>query len=274
MSPGEFRRRHRPGAPLLLPNAWDLASARWLVGAGFDVVGTTSLGVAFAAGKPDGSGAIAEETSALASTLTRAGIAVTVDIEAGFSDDPDDVGRYASRLAALGVVGLNLEDSDGRGGLVDVDLAVAKVAAVAHAAPEVFLNARTDPFWLARGDPAADLAAAEGTALERGVAYVAAGASGVFVPGALPPATMRTLAAQLPAPLNVLVQERLGVAELARSGVARVSTGSLLFRSALAAVRDGAAALRGVPPAGVPSYDDVAGAGATDRGMGDVEESG
>src|SRR5918993_1823362 len=128
LTPAEFRALHRPGTPIVLPNAWDLASARWLHAAGHAAIGTTSLGVALAAGKRDGGGETAGDTLELARRVTGAGIAVSVDLEAGFSDDPDDVGRFAERLAPLGVIGVNIEDSDASGTLVDPELAAAKVA--------------------------------------------------------------------------------------------------------------------------------------------------
>ncbi|WP_448809788.1 isocitrate lyase/PEP mutase family protein [Agromyces bauzanensis] len=258
LTPAAFRALHRPGDPLLLPNAWDLASARWLHHAGHAVVGTTSLGVAYDAGKPDGAGATAAETLDLAARLTAAGITVSVDLEAGFSDDPDEVGRYAARLAALGVVGVNVEDSDAEGALVDPAAAEAKVRAISVAAPGLYLNARTDPFWIGG---AADVATRTREAIARATRYVAAGASGVFVPGTLPLDVVATLTRDIPAPLNVLVQPDVAIRDLADAGVARISTGSLLFRVALGAMtvtlrdlRDGTFA----PDAATPSYDDVA----------------
>lgn len=257
LTPARFRALHRPGDPLLLPNAWDLASARWLRAAGHPVVGTTSLGVAYAAGRPDGAGETAGETLELARRLTAAGITVTVDIEAGFSDDPDEVGRYAADLARLGVVGVNIEDSDASGRLVDSEAAAGKIAAVVAAAPDLYVNARTDPFWIH-----ADAAPADRTraAMERADRYLAAGASGVFVPGVIPLDVIASLTRAIPAPVNVLVQPGLTVRQLADAGVARISTGSLLFRIALAAIE---AAVRGIrddrfaPVPGTPTYDDV-----------------
>ena len=257
LTPTEFRGLHRPGDPLVLPNAWDLASARWLRAAGHAVVGTTSLGVAYASGKPDGAGATAAETHGLAARLTASGITVTVDLEAGFSDDPDEVGRYAARLAGLGVVGVNVEDSDAHGRLVDPESAAAKVRAIATAAPELYVNARTDPFWIG-GD--ADVTNRTRDAIDRAHRYLAAGASGVFVPGSMPLDVVARLARDIPAPLNVLVQPGMSVRDLAGAGVARISTGSLLFRVALGAmaaafadIREGAFA----PDAATPSYGDV-----------------
>ncbi|GAA1811605.1 isocitrate lyase/phosphoenolpyruvate mutase family protein [Agromyces neolithicus] len=257
LTPTEFRSLHRPGSPLILPNAWDLASARWLHASGHRVVGTTSLGVAFATGLRDGAGEIAEETLGLVRKVAGAGIAVTADIEAGFSSDPDEVARYVAELAELGAVGVNIEDSDTTGGLVDPSLAVAKIAAIAAAVPNLYVNARTDVFWI--GDDA-DTASKQADAIARADRYLEAGASGVFVPGVLTPATIAALTASIAAPLNVLVQQRIPVAELARLGVARVSTGSLLFRAALGALADTAASVCSGEvrqPSGTPNYDEV-----------------
>jgi 2-methylisocitrate lyase-like PEP mutase family enzyme len=258
LTPAEFRALHRPGTPIVLPNAWDLASARWLHASGHAAIGTTSLGVAFAAGKRDGGGETGDDTLELARRITGAGITVSVDLEAGFSDDPDEVGRFAERLARLGVVGVNIEDSDASGRLVDPELAAAKVAAIAAAAPELYLNARTDPLWI---ESDADEASRLADAVARARRYLGAGASGIFVPGTLAAASVAALVRDIPAPLNVLVQASLSVPELARLGVARVSTGSLLFRLSLGAISTAAAAIaRGefAPASGTPAYDEVA----------------
>lgn len=259
LTPSEFTAMHRPGEPFVLPNAWDLASARWLHAAGNPVLGTTSLGVAVAAGLPDGAGLTAAETLGLAERLTAASIPVTVDLEAGFSDDPDEVGAFAARLARLGVVGVNIEDSDPAGRLVDPDRAAAKIAAITAAAPGLYLNARTDPFWIG-GD--ADAAERHAEAVARARRYLDAGASGIFVPGTIELDAIAALTADIPAPVNVLVQPGVTLRELADAGVARISTGSLLLRVALGAIdaavheiRDGAFA----PDPWTPDYETVAG---------------
>ena len=184
---------------------------------------------------------------------------MTVDLEAGFSDDPDEVGSFAARLARLGVVGVNIEDSESDGRLVDPELAAAKVAAIAAAAPGLYLNARTDPFWV--GGDAGLRPSATPRRWPRADRYLAAGASGVFVPGAIPLDAIAALTRDIPAPVNVLVQPGVPVRELADAGVARVSTGSLLFRVALGAIE---AAVRGVldgafrPDPATPEYETVA----------------
>ncbi|MGN9920048.1 isocitrate lyase/PEP mutase family protein [Micromonospora palomenae] len=257
-----FRALHRPGRPLVLPNAWDHASGAALAAAGHPAVGTTSLGVAAAAGRPDGLAATAEETLRLAELLVRLPVPVTVDVEAGFSDDPSAVAGYAAELAALGVVGINLEDGRPDGSLADPALVVAKIEAVRARVPGLFVNARTDAWWLGRPDPLEQ-------ALPRARAYRRAGADGVFVPGVGDPDVVRRLADAVDAPLNVLAQPGgPSPAALGRLGVARVSTGSLLFRAALAAVVRTADAVRtGMvePDPALPSYADVQRMTATGR---------
>ncbi|GAA1785297.1 isocitrate lyase/PEP mutase family protein [Agromyces lapidis] len=267
LSPAGFRALHRPGEPLLLPNAWDLASARWLVEQGAEVVGTTSLGVAVAAGEEDGTGAALTPTIELARRLTSAGIAVTVDLESGFTEEPAAVAELAAELAALGVVGVNLEDSTADGRLVAPAAFAEKLAAVAAAAPRLYLNARTDAFWVDAFPPdSRAVAARTSETLERARRYHDAGASGVFVPGELDDRTIAALVDGIAAPLNVLAQPGRGIRELGRLGVARVSTGSLLFRAALAAVgtvlgevRDGA--VPGTTALPIPDYATAAALG-------------
>ncbi|MFF5180795.1 isocitrate lyase/phosphoenolpyruvate mutase family protein [Micromonospora sp. NPDC000316] len=252
-----FRALHdagRAGRPLLLPNAWDHASAAALAARGHPAIGTTSLGVAAAAGRPDGTGSTGAETLALARRLATLPVLLSVDIEAGFSDDPAAVAGYVAELAGLGVVGINLEDGRADGTLAEPECIAEKVAAVKAAVPDLFVNARTDTWWLGVDDPLAQT-------LTRARAYRAAGADGVFVPGIVDPATLRLLTDRIDAPLNALYQPGgPGLDELAAAGVARVSTGSLLFRAALSAalaaadgVRDG----RLVVPPRLPSYAEV-----------------
>ncbi|WAL95414.1 isocitrate lyase/PEP mutase family protein [Streptomyces sp. Je 1-369] len=252
----EFRALHRAGAPLLLPNAWDHASAAALSAAGFRAVGTTSLGVAAAAGLPDGTGATRAETVRLARGLTRLDALISVDVEGGFSDEPGDVAALAAELAEAGAVGINIEDGRADGTLRDTGHQVEILAAVREAVEgRLFVNARTDTYWL-RG--AGKAASETGERLE---AYRGAGADGVFVPGL---GDLRVIAELTSAsgdtPLNVLhAPDGPSMPELAEAGVGRVSCGSLLFRAALGAavtaarsVADGAGSLPSAED--VPSY--------------------
>jgi 2-methylisocitrate lyase-like PEP mutase family enzyme len=236
-----FRELHAGALPLLLPNAWDVASALAFAEAGFPAIGTTSFGVAAAAGSPDGGRATRAATAELARRLARLPVHVSADIEDGYDDDPDAVAAY---VAELGVAGVNVEDSTGEA-LVAPEAHAAKVAAIRRRSPEVFVNARVDTYWLGQD-------ATVPATLERALAYVEAGADGVFVPGASDPDDLRALTSAIPVPVNVLAVPGRSLAELRDLGVRRVSTGSLPYRAAIdaavevaAAVRDG----RPVPPA-------------------------
>ncbi|MEV0096689.1 isocitrate lyase/phosphoenolpyruvate mutase family protein [Streptomyces sp. NPDC050738] len=235
---------HRPGTPLLLPNAWDHASATALAAEGFDAIGTTSLGVAAAAGLPDGTGATRDETLLLARRLGRSGFLLSVDAEGGFSDDPTEVAAFVRELAEAGVVGINLEDGRGDGTLTPVELHSAKIAAVKAAVPEMFVNARTDTHWLGGGR--------EAETTDRVMAYQRAGADGVFVPALSDPSAITALLKHADVPLNILyAPSGPTVAELGALGVSRVSLGSLLFRTALGAAVEVARDVRAGKETGV-----------------------
>ncbi|MCP3822580.1 isocitrate lyase/phosphoenolpyruvate mutase family protein [Streptomyces sp. A3M-1-3] len=248
----EFRALHRPGAPLLLPNAWDHACAAALAQAGFAAIGTTSLGVASAAGKPDATGDTREETLRLGRGLARLAVPVSVDIEGGFSEQPAEVAALAAELVRAGVAGVNIEDGRPDGSLADAKEQCELIRAVKEAAPELFVNARTDTYWLPGHR--------ERTS-ERLAAYQQAGADGLFVPGLQDERTIGALARELTLPLNILFAPGgLTVARLAELGVARISTGSLLFRAAVhGAVELARAVARGDAEAAdlgeLPSYD-------------------
>ncbi|MFG3707251.1 isocitrate lyase/phosphoenolpyruvate mutase family protein [Micromonospora sp. NPDC047670] len=247
-----FHALHHTGRPLLLPNAWDHASAAAYVARGYRAVGTTSLGVAAAAGLPDAAAATRAENVRLARALRGLPVLLTVDVEAGCADDPAAVADLAAELAALGVVGINIEDGRGDGDLDPPELTAAKVAAVKAAVPDLFVNARTDTWWLGVPDPLPET-------LRRAREYRNAGADGIFVPGTPDAGTIATLVARVDAPLNVL--HRPGgptLDELRSLGVARVSTGSLLFRVALGAALDALDTVRsGAALQEPPSYAEV-----------------
>jgi 2-methylisocitrate lyase-like PEP mutase family enzyme len=234
----EFHALHHADRPLLLPNAWDVGSASALVEAGFRAIGTTSYGVATANGLPDAEGLTRDETMALAHRLVGLECLVTVDIEAGFSTDPGEVGDLVAQLADRGVAGINIED--GRGDhLADPATQSALVRTVRERAPGIFINARADNYWLGIDESVPAV-------LDRARQYVDAGADGIFVPRLALPAEIAAVTKAIPLPVNVLYVPELGLPRLGELGVRRVSTGSLLFRTAMrtavktaAAIRDG-----------------------------------
>lgn len=251
--PRAFAALHRRGSPFLLPNAWDVASAVLLADAGFPAVGTTSLGVTAAAGMIDGRGTGRAYTVALAAAIvSRLEVPVTVDMEGGYSHDPGAVADLAAELASLGVAGINLEDAAGDGRLRSAQSQAAIVRAVVTAAPALFVNARTDTYWLQIG-PQNDRLEETVTRLH---AYAAAGASGVFVPALTRPSDIATVTGEVALPLNLLWRPDLDMAQLAALGVARVSTGSAPYRRALAAGLATATAARdgGQPPGSEVPY--------------------
>ncbi len=243
--PRTFAQLHQRGRPFVLPNAWDVASALLLAEAGFPAVGTTSLGVTAAAGLVDGAGTGRAYTMALAAAIVpRLRVPVTIDLEGGYSDEPAAVAELAAELAGLGAAGINLEDAAPDGGLRPPDVQARIVRATVAATPNLFVNARTDTYWLQAGPPESRLA----ETITRLKAYEDAGASGVFVPALWEAAAVVAVTDQVRLPLNLLWRPDLDMAQLTALGVARVSTGSAPYRRALAAglatataARDGAA---------------------------------
>lgn len=230
-SPGSFAALHHQAGPFLLPNCWDVASGVLLADAG-PAIGTTSLGITAAAGLPDGAGAGRDLTVALAAALVpRLPVPLTVDLEGGYSDEPANVADLAAHLAQLGVAGVNLEDGRAHGQLRGPAEHAAVISAVKAAAPDLFVNARTDTYWLQTGADPDRLRDTAG----RLAAYRDAGADGVFTPGLTDLAQLEQIVTTIGLPLNVLWQPGVSLNELGTAGVSRVSTGSALYRHALAA---------------------------------------
>ncbi|WP_410812305.1 isocitrate lyase/phosphoenolpyruvate mutase family protein [Micromonospora sp. 067-2] len=232
-----FRSLHSPGTPLVLVNAWDVASARIVAAAGARAVATTSAGVAWSLGAPDGDVLGRDAAVGLIRRVAAAvPLPVTADIESGYGATAADVGDTVRAVLAAGAVGVNVEDArhDGGSGLRPVEdqcarLAAVRAAAVAADVP-LFVNARVDTFLRGAGDLDETVA--------RASAYLAAGADGVFVPGVADPATIGKLVDAIAAPVNVLAGVGSPpVPELARLGVARVSLGSAVAEAAYTVAR-------------------------------------
>jgi 2-methylisocitrate lyase-like PEP mutase family enzyme len=237
----QFRQLHRGPGVLVLPNAWDVASARIFEEAGFPAIATTSAGIAYSLGYPDGQRISREEMLARIGRIARAvHVPVTADIESGYGPTPEDAARTARELIQAGAVGLNLEDSTGRADqpLCPLELAVEKIKAVRLAALElhapIVVNARTDIYLLDGGGPEADFA----EAARRFVAFRDAGADCVFAPGLKDAGTIGRLVKAVECPLNILAGPGTPtIAELKDLGVARVSVGSAPMRATLGLLR-------------------------------------
>lgn len=233
-----FRDLHHQGVPFVLPNAWDVPSALAYLADGFTAIGTTSFGVSSSSGHPDGGRATRDANIALVAALAPLQCYVSVDIEDGYSDDPDTVADY---VAQLSIAGINIEDSTDEQ-LVDPALAAAKVAAIKRRNPEVFINARVDTYWLHQH-------ANTTTTIERALRYVDAGADGVFVPLANDRAELVEITRNMPRPINTLPVPGLTLTELGELGVVRVSTGSMPYSAGLYAAAQAARAVRDGQPA-------------------------
>jgi 2-methylisocitrate lyase-like PEP mutase family enzyme len=242
-----FRNKHRGPRLLLLPNAWDAMSARVFVAAGFDAIATTSGGVAWSLGYADGEQTPWDEVVAATARIVRAAqVPVTADIEAGYGETPDAVMRSVAEIITAGAVGVNLED--GTHGPIPIRspadaanrIRAAREAGKAAAVP-IVINGRTDLYLRNIGDESSRF---EET-VERGRAYLAAGADCVYPIGLRDPATIGRLVKALGAPININVRAGSpSLAELEALGVARASTASQVALMAMSATRQVADDLR------------------------------
>ncbi len=240
-----FAQLHERGNPLVLPNAWDAASARIFEAEGFSALATSSAAMAYALGYPDGERMNLDEMIAAIGRITRTvRISVTADAEAGYGDECGALVAVMERIVHAGAVGVNVEDWDVRGGApFPLDVAHDRIAAIkTHLGDSLFVNARTDLYLQDVGDPATRFAAT----VERLRAFVAAGADGVFVPGVTDAATIAALVdAVAPTPLNVLGGPATPpVSEMRALGVGRVSVGAGPMRRVLGETRAIARELR------------------------------
>ena len=247
-----FRQLHVAGADpiLILPNAWDAMSARLVEAAGAKAIATTSAGVSWALGYPDGQGLTRDAMiEAVRRIVAAVRVPVTADVESGYgAGTPDDVAATARGVIAAGGVGINLEDSPGRDGapMLDSGLQAARIAAARAAAKaagvDLFINARVDTYLKKVGADGERFA----ETVRRARAYTAAGADGVFVPLVMDADTIRRLAAEVGAPLNVIGGPGVpNIGELRALGVARVSVGPGLARAVMAQIRNAATELLG-----------------------------
>jgi 2-methylisocitrate lyase-like PEP mutase family enzyme len=237
----DFRLRHRGIGVLVLPNAWDVASARILEEVGFSAIATTSAGIAFSLGYPDGQRISRAEMTARIGRIARAvKVPITADIEWGYGSTAEEIARTTREVIEAGAVGMNLEDTSGRADqpLLPLDLVLEKIKAVRETAAALrvplVLNARTDVYLLEGENPDADY----GETVRRLVAFRDAGADCVFAPGLKDARTIGRLVKDVACPVNILaVPGTPSISELEKLGVARVSVGSGFMRATLGALR-------------------------------------
>ncbi len=231
---------HRAPHILVLPNAWDAASAKLFEQAGFDAIATTSAGIAASYGYPDGELISREEMlEAVRRIVNAVALPVTADMEAGFGSSPDEVAETARLVLEAGAIGLNLEDGtrDKSHPLSDIPLQIEKIKAVRQTADAfgvpLVINARTDVYESLDKNDKSLLA----QAIQRGNAYREAGADCVFVISVDDKKIIAELVREINAPINILA--RYGspmISDLEKLGVARVSFGSIPMRATMSLV--------------------------------------
>jgi 2-methylisocitrate lyase-like PEP mutase family enzyme len=236
-----LRELHKGPEILVLPNAWDVASARIVEETGFPAVATTSAGVANTLGYRDGQRVTREEMLEVVARIARGvKVPVTADFEAGYLTSVAEMRESAKKLVESGAVGLNFEDvtGDDESTLVPVALQMEKIRAIRGASAamgvSLVINARTDIYLM----PIGPVETRFERTVERLRAYREAGADCVFAPGLQDRELIAKLVKAVDAPLNILLQAGgPGIAELQKLGVARVSTGSGLMRTAMGAAQ-------------------------------------
>ncbi|HLX75246.1 MAG TPA: isocitrate lyase/phosphoenolpyruvate mutase family protein [Terriglobales bacterium] len=236
-----FRNLHHGPAILVLANCWDVASARVLEAAGVPAIATSSAGVAFSLGYPDGQRIGRDEMLAVVARVAKAvKVPVTADVESGYGPRPEDAARTAQAVIEAGAVGMNLEDSteESDTALIEVSLAVEKIRAVREAGSRagvpLVINARTDVYLNQVGAPDSRY----DHALRRAAAFRDAGADCIFLPGVREPELIARFVKDLKFPINILAGPGSpAVAELQRLGVARVSLGSKPMLAGLGTLR-------------------------------------
>lgn len=226
----EFRNLHHQDTPVLICNVWDAASARVAQKAGFKAIGTSSAAIAALLGYKDGAGISFRELAYLVErVITATSLPLTVDMESGYSREPNAIVANIRALSDLGIVGINLEDSivDGSRSLQNAEVFAATIAAIkaglANSGTDIFLNVRTDTFLLGCADAVEDT-------VRRGRLYAAAGADGLFVPCIEKAHDIEVVVQSTALPVNVMCMPQLpSFKTLQALGVKRISMGNFLF---------------------------------------------
>jgi 2-methylisocitrate lyase-like PEP mutase family enzyme len=261
-----FLALHRPGEPLLMPNPWDLGSAKLLASLGFEALATTSSGFAATLGRSDGSVTRDEALVNAAVIVAATDLPVSADLENAYADDPAGVAETMRLAIEVGLAGASVEDFSGRADdpIYDAGFAAERVAAAAeaaHAGPgRLVLTARAENYLHGRPDLAATIARLQ--------AYQEAGADVLYAPGLRRAEDISQVVREVDRPVNVLALEGAPpVAELARAGVSRISVGGSFAFAAIEAVVSAATELREQGTYGFRA-NSAAGAAAARRAFG------
>lgn len=224
----KFHHLHHAKEMLVLPNAWDCASAKIFENAGFPAIATTSSGVSWSCGYQDGERIPPELMLEVVSRIARTvQVPVTADIEGGYTDSLEGLGEFVKQIIDAGAVGINLEDSSStKNDLNSIEQQVEKIKVVKKVSGQnginLFLNARIDALMYFPGSLESKIQAC----IERAKVYANAGADGIFVPFVKEIETVALLKKGIDLPLNILIEDTLDVSALRNLKVNRVSTGS------------------------------------------------
>lgn len=236
-----FQQLHSQLSVFVLPNAWDAGSAKIFQESGFKAIGTTSAGIALSCGYSDGENLPFEKMiEVLKMIVNSVNVPVSADIEAGYGVSVEEVVENVRRVMLAGVVGINLEDGTGKPNdpIFEVSLQVEKIAAIKEMSQTLnmplFINARTDLYWLNIGNSALRLQ----SAINRAKAYQKAGADCIFIPGVKNMDTIKKLRQDITCPINLLAGlDTPPLDDLSNIGIERISSGSAPFRATVTLLR-------------------------------------
>lgn len=233
----EFQKMHTDNQLLVLPNVWDAGSAKVFEKSGFKAIATTSAGIAFSLGYPDGEYLTIDELETVTRQITqKIDIPLSVDLEKGYADNAEHVKRNVKRIIEAGAVGVNIEDGNNtdKPFLDELTAVEEKIKALAELKKELeipfVINARSDVYWLQIGDKNDQV----NLAIERANAFKKAGADCVFLPGVIDKKTIQMLLENINCPLNIIANPAFtDIKEMENIGVNRLSIGSGAIRSIL-----------------------------------------
>ncbi|MEN1970064.1 isocitrate lyase/phosphoenolpyruvate mutase family protein [Lentibacillus sp. N15] len=232
----QFHQLHQRSSTFVLPNAWDVISARVFEECGFEAIGTTSAGISVSLGYTDGQNIPADKMiEVIKSIADSVNIPVTADIEAGYGKTIEEVLETVRKVIDTGAVGINIEDGTGDHSqpLYDLFYQKERIAAIRELSNDtkdtsIFINARTDTYWFNIGDASTRLH----ETIKRAKAFEDAGADCIFVPGLHDPKIISHLREEISSPINLLASPKMpSFAELASFGIKRLSCGSGPFRA-------------------------------------------